>query len=77
MSTATHLSIGDRLRRLRLERGLTQAVLAELVGRSPRWLMDVEHGLADPRMSDVVRLAAALGVPLVDITPAPATRPGG
>ena len=67
MSIATHLSIGERLRRLRLERGLTQAVLAQLVGRSQRWLMDVEHGVVDPRMSDAARLARVLGVDLADI----------
>lgn len=69
MSTATDLSIGERLRCVRLRRGLTQTVLAGLVGRSPRWLMDVEHGVVDPRMSDAVRLAAALGVELVDLIP--------
>lgn len=67
MSIATPVSIGERLRHLRRARGLTQAVLAHLVGRSPRWLMDVERGVVDPRMSDAARLAAALGVDLSDI----------
>ena len=48
---------------------MTQAVLAQLVGRSARWLLSVEQGQVDPRLSDAARLAAALGVHLDDIAP--------
>ena len=54
--------IGGQVRALRLERRLTQAQLAELIGRSERWLIDVEGGGVDPRLSDAVALARVLGV---------------
>jgi DNA-binding XRE family transcriptional regulator len=74
VSIATPLSTGERIRCLRLERGMTQAVLAHLVGRSPRWLVSVESGQVDPRLSDAARLAAALGVHLADIAARSAVR---
>ncbi|HXM57529.1 MAG TPA: helix-turn-helix transcriptional regulator [Candidatus Dormibacteraeota bacterium] len=55
-------TIGERVRVLRLRRGLTQARLAHLVGRSERWLIDFERGGVDPRLSDALALARVLGV---------------
>src|SRR5256885_7206074 len=55
-------TIGERVRVFRLRRGLTQARLAHLVGRSERWLIDFERGGVDPRLSDALALARVLGV---------------
>ncbi|HKF79056.1 MAG TPA: helix-turn-helix transcriptional regulator [Candidatus Dormibacteraeota bacterium] len=55
-------TIGERVRVYRLRRGLTQARLAHLVGRSERWLVEVERGAVDPRLSDAVALARMLRV---------------
>lgn len=60
-------SIGDHVRIHRLRRGLSQARLAHLVGRSDRWLHDVEHGDVDPRLSDAIALARVLGVAVDDL----------
>jgi transcriptional regulator with XRE-family HTH domain len=60
-------SIGDRVRIQRRRRGLTQARLAHLVGRSDRWLHDVEHGDVDPRLSDAIALARVLGIAVDDL----------
>jgi DNA-binding XRE family transcriptional regulator len=57
--------LGERVRTYRLRRGLTQAHLAHLIGRSERWLVDVERGGVDPRLSDTLALARVLRV-LVD-----------
>jgi DNA-binding XRE family transcriptional regulator len=57
--------LGERVRAYRLRRGLTQARLAHLIGRSERWLVDVERGGVDPRLSDTLALARVLRV-LVD-----------
>jgi len=67
------LSIGDHIRSYRTRRGLTQQQLAHLIGRSERWLIDVERGEVDPRLSDAVALARALCVRVVDLT----SDPGG
>ena len=62
--------IGRRIARQRRRRGLSQTVLAELVGRSESWLSQVERGL---RLIDshsvLVRLAEVLGVEISQLTP--------
>jgi len=65
---ADHLSIGDRIAFYRARRGLTQAVLASLIGRSEDWLSKIERGERDIRRIDVlVDLAHALRVNLGDL----------
>ena len=65
------LRIGDQVRSYRTRRGLTQEQLAHLIGRSERWLIDVERGEVDPRLSDAVALAEALCVGVADLASAP------
>ena len=60
-------TIGERVRTYRLRRGLTQARLAHMVGRSERWLIDVERGGVDPRLSDALALARVLSVAVDDL----------
>jgi transcriptional regulator with XRE-family HTH domain len=68
-------TIGVQIRTHRLRRGLTQARLAHLVGRSERWLLDVERGAVDPRFSDAQALAGILRVRLDDLAAPPAALP--
>ena len=49
-----HLSVGDRIAVYRRRRGLTQRVLAELVGRSEHWLSKGERNERDVRRLDVI-----------------------
>ena len=56
--------VGADLRALRRARGLTLAALARRIGRSVGWLSQVERDLAQPTISDLRRLAEALGQPL-------------
>jgi transcriptional regulator with XRE-family HTH domain len=67
-------TIGEQVRTYRLRRGLTQARLAHLVGRSERWLLEVERGDVDPRLSDALALAGVLRVRLDDLAQPPASR---
>src|SRR5215471_4543236 len=71
------LPIGDQVRSYRTRRGLTQEQLAHLICRSERWLIDVERGDVDPRLSDAVALAHALCIGVADLTsdPEPNARP--
>jgi transcriptional regulator with XRE-family HTH domain len=50
------------LRAIRLEKGLTQQALAKKAGMSYTFLSNVERGKADPSLTTLKRLAAALGV---------------
>jgi transcriptional regulator with XRE-family HTH domain len=60
---------GQRIARARRRRGLSQAALAGLVGRSESWLSQVERGLREvDSHSDLKSLAAVLKVEVGDLT---------
>lgn len=62
------LTIGERVKFYRRRRGLTQEVLANLVGRKVDWLSKIERGERDLRRLDVVsELARALRVTVADL----------
>jgi transcriptional regulator with XRE-family HTH domain len=61
-----------RLRALRLERGMTQAELAERAGVTPTYLSRLEGAGAAPGIDLVARLAAAMGVATTELLPASA-----
>ncbi|WP_460335981.1 helix-turn-helix domain-containing protein [Actinoallomurus acanthiterrae] len=62
--------IGRRIARQRRRRGLSQAVLAQLVGRSESWLSQVERGLRSiDSHSVLLQLAEILGVDINQLTP--------
>lgn len=67
------MNVGQRVMFYRRRRGLTQAVLAGLVGRSEDWLSKVERGERQVRRIDVLAdLARALRVTLGDLLGQPA-----
>ena len=66
-------ALGDNVRRLRRERGLSQRVLADLSGVSIQYVGLVESGRANPRATTVAALAAALNVSPVEMLSAPST----
>lgn len=57
----------NRLHDLRVERGLTQAALAELVGVSRKTINTVENGVFVPSTVLALKLARALGRPVEEI----------
>ncbi|MGK5682263.1 helix-turn-helix domain-containing protein [Actinoplanes sp. URMC 104] len=62
-------SIGERLRQLRSERGLTQQELARLAGVSVDLIKRLEQGRRESaRLSSLAALADALDVPLAELT---------
>jgi len=61
-------AFGRRLTRLRERVYLTQEELAERAGLSLASVSAIEQGVrADPRLSTIIKLAAALNVPLGDL----------
>lgn len=60
-------AFGQAIRRLRVERGLSQEALAEAASIHPRYLSDVERGRRNIAMVNVDRLASALGVDLATL----------
>lgn len=59
--------IGVRIREARLAASLTQLQLADMIGRDHRMVHFWEHGTRDPRLSDLLLIARACGVPLSDL----------
>lgn len=59
--------LGDRLRKLRAERSLTQEDLAERAQLAREYLSKVESGHRNPSLDVIARLARALDVGLEDL----------
>ncbi len=80
---AIAMKLAERVRRLRLEAGLTQAELAggagvtvETVARLERVLRGRASANANPSLETLTRLAAALGVDVTDLlAPSKSARP--
>jgi transcriptional regulator with XRE-family HTH domain len=64
---ATVAAIGQRVRRLRVRRGLTLQGLADASSLSPSMLSLVERGLTSPSIGTLVAVAKALGVAMKDL----------
>ncbi len=58
--------IGNNLKKIRLEKGLKQSELAELVGVEDKTISRIEVGGNYPSMDLLVRLSEALNCDLVD-----------
>lgn len=65
-------SVGRRIATYRRRRGLSQAALAGLVGRSESWLSQVERGIRSvDRMTVLLDLSRVLGVDVASLTGTP------
>lgn len=58
--------VGNRIRFLRKEKGLTQTKLAELVGKDRQYLYKIEKGKVTPNVVTISSLASALEISLKD-----------
>ena len=66
------MPIGERIAIYRRRRGLTQPVLAGLIGRSESWLSQVERGIRPiDRLSVLIDIAHVLKVNVTDLTGQP------
>lgn len=59
--------LGDRIRDLRLDANHTQESFADLTGIDRRTLQRIERGESDPRYGHLLRIAAALNVPVTNL----------
>ena len=60
-------ALGRAVRAIRAERGLSQVQVAEATGFIQAWISHVEHGRRNPSWSNVVRLAAGLGMSVSEL----------
>ncbi len=56
-----------RLKELRKRNGWTQPILAKKSGLSPGYIARLETGRHDPKLSTLVKLAKAFGVPVTEM----------
>jgi transcriptional regulator with XRE-family HTH domain len=68
MPTIEAVKIGSNLRRLREDRLLTQAELAERAGIAVSSLVRIENDQVDPRFSSIRKLARALDADPKELT---------
>lgn len=59
-------TVGRNLRRLRLERGLTQEALAHDADIAPSFISQIENGRRSPTVTLLQDLATALRTPIVE-----------
>ncbi|WP_051351116.1 helix-turn-helix transcriptional regulator [Sulfobacillus thermosulfidooxidans] len=69
--------MANHVRKLRIDRGLTQEVLADRVGISRSTLSAIENGHIDPGVSIAIRLARALQTDVETIFPISVVKKGG
>jgi y4mF family transcriptional regulator len=73
MRVRTSTDVGAVIRDRRQALGLTQAALAEKVGVSRKWIVDVERGKPRAALRWVLRTLEALGI-VLDVGPPPPRR---
>ncbi|WP_109210391.1 MULTISPECIES: helix-turn-helix transcriptional regulator [Microbacterium] len=61
-------ALGERLRRLRHDRGERLADTADRAGVSPQYLSEIERGLKEPSSEMIAAVAGALEVTLIELT---------
>ena len=66
-STPDAQALGQAVRAIRDERGLSQVRVAEATGFIQAWISHVEHGRRNPSWNNVVRLAGGLGVSVSEL----------
>ena len=61
------MTVGENIKRIRKDKGLTQKKLGELCGMNEANIRKYELGKANPKIETVDKIASALGVKIVDI----------
>ena len=64
LKTSIPIKIGERVRFLRKQKGLTQTELAELVGKDRQYLYKIEKAVVTPNVVTISALAIAMEIPL-------------
>ena len=59
----THKKVGNKVKNLRVNLGMTQAELAELVGIARVSIISIETGRFIPTIETALRISLALGLP--------------
>ncbi|MGN6309246.1 MAG: helix-turn-helix domain-containing protein [Xanthobacteraceae bacterium] len=66
--------VGQNVKRIRLEKGLTQEQFSDISGFSQQYLSGLERGGRNPTVVTLYELAKALGVSHIDLVQPPVPR---
>lgn len=58
----SYKKLGERIKRLRKEKGFTQEKFAELTKIEARSIVDIEAGKRNPTLKTLTKIAKALGI---------------
>ena len=64
MASTIHARFGANLRKIRLDRGISQEGLADLAGLHRTYVSSVERGERNVTLATIEKLAKALGIPM-------------
>ena len=56
-------NLGENLKRIRMEKGITQGDIVRKLGISRSFVSNIENGKTNPTLSTISKLAKALGIP--------------
>ena len=59
--------LGNNLKKLRTERGITQIEIAQTLGSDRSFVSNIENGKTNPTLSTIANLAKALKIPVSDL----------
>jgi transcriptional regulator with XRE-family HTH domain len=65
--SAIQVRLGRAVKRIRVERGLTQEQVSAISGLHPTYISDIERGVRNPSFEAITRLADGIGVTVADI----------
>jgi transcriptional regulator with XRE-family HTH domain len=65
--SSRHLAVGEAIRAARAETGLSQEALAAEAGLDRTYVSGIERGERNPSLTNLLKLADALGVPLSEL----------
>lgn len=60
------MSFSENLKKIRIEKSISQQALAEMIGVSQTAVYHWEKGIRTPKMGALVRMASVLNVPIMD-----------
>lgn len=64
---ANYKKIGEKIRKFRKDKDITQEKLAELAKVDPKSIVDIESGKRNPTLKTISKIAQKLNVPLSDL----------
>ena len=59
--------LGKNLKKIRIEKGISQSGIADLLGVSRGFVSNIENGKTNPTLATIARLSKALGVSIEEL----------